>query len=93
MPPVYRHVTNLRVPFEFVDLGLLALLSDYKIGAPQPARHGTATPAPKLQQAGVVGLYATIEEMSRECVVRRTGWKRPSRIMGQAWRPLDVKSE
>lgn len=78
---IYRHATNLRAPFEPVDLNLLIALTDYRIGPPVPAAHGTAYPLTKLKEEGFVGLYLSeIELATNKEVIKRTGWT--NRVLG-----------
>jgi hypothetical protein len=53
----YRHITNLRVPFDRSDLQFLASIEDYRIGAPVSAGHKTAYSDEQLREAGIIGLY------------------------------------
>lgn len=78
---IYRHATNLRAPFEPIDLNLLIALTDYRIGPPVPALHGTAYPLARLKAEGFVGLYLSeIELATNKEVIKRTGWT--SRVLG-----------
>lgn len=79
----YRHATNLRVPFERVDLGLLAALRDYRIGPPVEGKQKTALSLSDLKARGIVGLYLT-EDAFRDPLFRKlTGWSDPRKILGQ----------
>lgn len=91
----YRHCTNLRVPLEAVDIALLEVMPDYRLGDPVPV-----TPGPKadytpltfeqLQERGFVGLYTTKEALRDERVMKKTGWgERPEKVLGRAWRGLE----
>lgn len=90
----YRWVTNLRVPFDGLDLALLAELADYRIGAvvpADPAKVATARPGDALTTDGFVGLYTTPDAMKQPLVKRRTGWS--SRTLSTVpWQPLGEKT-
>lgn len=87
----YRHVTNLRVPLEFVDMEMLMLLGDYRFGEPVPAKAPddmsfkpqTLT---ELKAAGIVGLYTTEEALRVPAVRTRTGWLEPEKVLGKEWK-------
>jgi hypothetical protein len=81
----FRHATNLRIPFEPVDLELLAVLPDYRIGAPVAATCETALSDAELRELGIVGLYTTAEALSSPFVAKRTGWERPEKVLGRVW--------
>lgn len=83
----YRHVTNLRVPLEFVDMEMLTLLGDYRFGEPVPAEGDGALSLDELNAAGVIGLYTTTEALDSPLVKKRTGWLEPEKVLGKEWTP------
>lgn len=88
----FQHITNLRVPFDVADLGLLSALDDYRIGSPVQAKpkDGQPTlPITELQRMGVVGLYTTREALMSDVVRAKTGWLKPERELGVSWRPAE----
>ena len=87
---IYRHATNLRTPFDRVDLEFLSLLSDYRIGDPVPARareggDGTPLTLQELNAQGIVGLYTTDEALSVPEIKRKTGWGAVA-LLGPEWK-------
>lgn len=83
---MHRHATNLRVPFERVDLGFLAALPDYRIGAPIPGNADTSLSSEQLREHGYVGLYITPMSLNDPLVKKLTGgWT--EKTLGEAWRP------
>lgn len=85
----YRHATNLRTPFDPVDLNLLSLLEDYRIGLPQEAKGKDTKPVPQaeLRKRGIVGLYTTRAALMHDGVMKLTGWTEPDKELGEVWRP------
>lgn len=77
----YRHVSNLRTPFDALDRALLTALGDYRIGPPLAAKHRGATPQAKLIAKDIVGLYVTLETLQRLEIMARTGWKHPEKML------------
>jgi len=78
----FRHATNLRVPLDRSDLGLLAVLPDYRLGAPMPATHEGALTLDDLRARGFVGLYVTAEALADPLVRRMTGWLEAEKMLG-----------
>ena len=60
---IYRHCTNLRVPFDRADTNLLSILGDYRIASPVPSNCKTAKTAEELCALGHVGLYVAEDEL------------------------------
>lgn len=83
----YRHVTNLKVPLDIVDLAFLGVLPDYRFGQPVMGSAPTAWPTTELTAKGYVGLYTTREALSAEMVKRKTGWNNPDNLLGTEWVP------
>lgn len=84
----FRHVTNLPCPLTAADMGFLAVLSDYRVGAPvaaDPKKVPTAKTVEQLRSAGIVGLYIRPDEMLRPEVQKRTGWAPSKSLFGPKW--------
>lgn len=82
----YRHVSNLRVPFDRTDLVLIAVLPDYRLGEPvaaDPAKVETAMTLEQLKASGIVGLYLSAATIKDPLVQRITGWS--EKALGRAW--------
>lgn len=82
----FRHVTNLRTPYDALDQKVLDALGQdsYRIGTPiEVEPDGTIVPVPhaELVENGIVGLYVTYEALMKPEVARKTGWGTP---------PLDI---
>jgi hypothetical protein len=79
----YLHATNLLAPFSGIDMGLLTILTDYRIGEPVPvARLLTAISLEELKAQGYVGLYLSREEFEHNADLRRrTGWT--EKVLGE----------
>lgn len=79
----YRHITNLRTPFDGLDTNLLSVIGDYRIGYPVPGNKPTSYDTAQLMARRIVGLYVTDEAIRKPDVVKLTGWKSP--VLGKVW--------
>lgn len=74
----YRHITNLRSPFDNHDQALLHVTQDYRLGDPIEADPSeTEIPplsAKELKSQGIVGLYAPLDRIETEDFLKFTGW-------------------
>lgn len=88
---LYRHATNLRVPFSLADMEFLLALVDYRIGEPvePPPRKEQGEPynAADLVIGGVVGVYTTKAALKSPLVLKKTRWSESIQL-GRPWRPL-----
>ena len=82
----YRHITNLRTPFDAHDQDMLmALAQDYKLGDPirAPDEEGVEpVEVPTMKANGIVGLYVTLRAATTDIDFKQlTGWE----ITPEAW--------
>jgi hypothetical protein len=88
---LYRHVTNLRIPLDAVDMEFLSVLPDYRIGEPiaPPPRKEQDEPYTEadLMIGGAVGIYTTKAALQHELARKKTGgWS--EKTLGKPWRPF-----
>lgn len=82
----FHHATNIRVPFDRHDLGLLSVLLDYRLGVPIPPPIETAYTMEQLKSQGFIGLYIAEDAYDDPFFVKFTGWGKPEKL-GAEWMP------
>ncbi len=84
MSVTYRHITNLRTPFDRHDWTLLHIMDDWRLGDPVQAKPSETeippVPVQTMKAGGIVGVYAPLSTIQTRPFLTFTGWK-----VDEAW--------
>jgi|3_EtaG_2_1085321.scaffolds.fasta_scaffold44518_1 hypothetical protein len=88
----YKFATNMKIPLDRADIGLLAILPDYRLGKAipvDPVKVPTALTQVQLDAGGHVGLYLDPAVFKDALFCGITGWVDPA-ILSEEWKPDGV---